>query len=265
MPHLMQDLGSADPAPPRPAVRPPAPEPIPIGFELPRGAVAARRSLATAAGASLGRQRPRALLHPGSYRIAIRPDHGITDLHGVLRVEDRDGLVAVSADLYRYVARGILRRRPWLRGAEQPPELPPPMMSALGRPVVPLRLPEHPAERYAAHLRATAIRQRPPRHGAHRLAIAAEQHRGGCAAGLSPGMVTPQPVAVALLLEPRPHPPGYTSIHLEGTLYEGLAVVGRVSLGWVSPHVDAGAVFAQDAFRPDRGIDPASVGPTDAG
>jgi hypothetical protein len=147
--------------------------------------------------------------------------------------------VAVSADLYRYVALNVLRRRPWLRGIEQPPGVPPPTMSALGRPMVPLGVPDHPAARYAACLRATSIRQRPPRAGGHRLAIAAEEHRVGPAAGVPDERLAPAPVAVTLLLEPRPHAPGYTSIYLEGTLYEGLAVRGRVTLGWVSPHVAA--------------------------
>jgi hypothetical protein len=235
MAHHAQDLATHPLAPPPSPGRPPAPAAIPIGFELPRGAAAARRRLA----APIGADRPIALLHPGSYRIAIRPDRGIADLHGVLRVEEHDRLVAVSADLYRYVARGVLRRRPWLRGIEQPPDVPPPAMSALGRPVVPLRVPDHPVDRHAAYLRATSIRQRLPRRDGHRLAIAAEEHRVGRAAGVRDGRPAPAPVAVTLLLEPRPHPPGYHSIYLEGTLFAGLTLRGRVTLGWVSPHVAA--------------------------
>jgi len=234
MAHHAHDLATAPLVAP-PAERLPAPAAIPIGFELPRGAAAARRRLAAPAGAS----HPLALLRPGSYRIAIRPDGGIVDLHGVLRVEDRDGLVAVSADLYRYVARSLLQRRPWLQGVEQPPDVPPPVMSALGRPVAPLGVPHHAAERYAAYLRATSIRQRPARPGGHRLAIAAEQHAIRRASGAHDGGLVPEPAAVTLLLEPRPHRPGYHSIYLEGTLHEGLAVRGRLTLGWVSPHVAA--------------------------
>jgi hypothetical protein len=244
---MAQPAHASTVAPPLPAAGPPAPAAIPIGFEPARGGAAARWRLTLAADAARAVQRPGALLRPGSYRIAIRPESGIADLHGVLRVEDRDGLVAVSADLYRYVARGVLRRRPWVRGIEQPPDVAPPTMSALGRPVVPLRIPDHPASRYAAYLRATSIRQRPPRPDGHRLAIAAEEHRFGRAGGVRAGGFAPVPGIVTLLLEPRPHPPGYHSIYLEGTLYEGLAVRGRVSLGWVSPHVAAHGAAAVGA------------------
>jgi hypothetical protein len=237
MAHHAHDLANRGPvARPAPDYRPPPPQPIPMGFERPRGAAALRPRLLVAADAP---RRPIALLHPGCYRIAIRVQRGVVDLHGVLRVDDRGGLTTVSADLYRYVAAGALRPRPWLRGVAQPPAVPAPAMSALGRPVAPPGLPHHSPGRLAAYLRATAIRQRPAGGRAHRLAIRAEEYPYLRRAGGRRGAFAAVPRTVTLLLDPVPRPPGYTSICLAGTVHDGLVVRGAVALGWVTPPVDA--------------------------
>jgi hypothetical protein len=236
MAHHAHDLANRGPgARPAPDDRPPRAQPIPMGFERPRGAAARRPHLLVAADAP---RRPIALLHPGCYRIAIRAQRGVIDLHGVLRVDDHGDRTTVSGDLYRYVADSALRARPWLRGVVQPPAVPAPAMSALGSPVAPLGLPHHPPGRLAAYLRATAIRQRPAGGRAHRLAIRFEEYPYLRPAGGRRGAFAAVPRPVTLLLDPVPRPPGYTSICLAGTLHDGLVVRGAVALGWVTPPVD---------------------------
>jgi len=235
MAHQAHDLANRGPlAPPAPAPdrRPPPAEPIPMGFERPRGA-AALRPLPLAVGDAP--RRPIALLHPGCYRIEIRALRGMADLHGILRVEDHGDLTTVSADLYRYVSADALRARPWLHGVARPPAVPPPAMSTLGRPIAPLGLPHHAPGRFAGYLRATAMRQRPAGGRAHRLAIRAEEYPYRRRAAGRRGAFAAVPRPVTLLLDPVPRPPGYTSICLAGTLHDGLVVRGAVALGWVAP------------------------------
>jgi hypothetical protein len=163
-----------------------------------------------------------AILRAGCYRLALRPDRGIATFHGTVRVTHDDAGTTVTGDLYAF---------PRLAGQTvgPPDEHPPPAMSALGRPLPPLRPPAHPRERYRSHLRATAVRAP---HSAHHpiathLELAFDEHRyARCRFAAARSL--------ALALERRPHPPGYTALYLEGALVEDGVPTGRVALGWVA-------------------------------
>ena len=182
---------------------------------------------------------PRATgLRPGCYRLAIRPHGGTATFHGALDVEAGDAGTTVSGDLYRYPRFTGRRRTPWLGAVEQSPDLPPPAMSRLGRPVRPLGVPVHPPGRYAARLCVTDVRTRPGAAPRGRLAIAAEEYRYTPPGGAFGGTFSPAPRVVTLLVEPTLRAPGYTDVYFEGTLLaDDGGVRGKVTLGRVSSRV----------------------------
>jgi hypothetical protein len=183
---------------------------------------------------------PAVELPPGCYRLVVRPYLGPATFHGTLRVEQRDGRTIASGDLYRYPRFVAARRTPWLNAVEQPPEPAPPTMSRLGRPVAPLGPAEHPARRYDAYLRVTAVRTRPGPRGRGRLAITCEAYAFTQPGGACGGAFAPNPRDVTLAVEPIPRLPGYTDVCFAGTLHDERGPQGRVTLGRVTSRLPDG-------------------------
>jgi hypothetical protein len=179
-------------------------------------------------------------LRSGCYRLAFRPHGGTATFHGTLRVERRGGHVIAGADLYRYPRPAATRRTPWLTAVEQPPEPAPPVMSRLGRPVPPLGIPVHPAGRYDAFLRVTAVRTRPGPRGRALLALHCEEHRYTQPGGGHGGAFAPVAGEATLVVESVPRPPGYTDICYAGALHDERGVRGRVTLGRVASRIPDG-------------------------
>jgi hypothetical protein len=179
-------------------------------------------------------------LRPGCYRLAVRPHGGTATFHGTLRVERRSGRTIAGADLYRYPRPAATRRTPWLSAVEQPPEPAPPTMSRLGRPVPPLGVPSHPASRYDAYLRVTAVRTRPGPRGRALLAFTCEEHRYTQPGGGHGGAFVPAPGEVTLVVETVPRMPGYTDVCYAGAVHDERGVRGRVALGRVTSRVPSG-------------------------
>jgi hypothetical protein len=179
-------------------------------------------------------------LRPGCYRLAFRPHGGTATFHGTLRVERRGGRMVAGGDLYRYPRPAATRRTPWLSAVEQPPEPAPPTMSRLGRPVAPLGVPVHPADRYDAYVRVTAVRTRPGPRGRGLLAFSCEEHGYTQPGGGHGGAFVPLPREVTLVVEPGPRLVGYTDVCYAGALHDERGVRGRVTLGRVTSRVPAG-------------------------